>query len=377
MTAEPVGAVPEFPLVASPCRQLLIRPVVGVLADGTAFYAPVGEVVPDGGLVICHLCGRSLRSVSAHIRVHGWTAGAYREAFGLERGQPLEGPATRKRRAAVFTSRLAWEPAVRDGSAAGRERARSGQLARDAAAAARGRPFPQQRREKAVRVLGAIPPEAIANSNRQRARRHLAHVAALVAQGHGYSDIGTFVLDQVAAGASLAAISRRAGLDKDWLSRHLPGIDPAAAAAAHQQRPGRWDGRWLAAVHQLGFPDVASYLRQRHLAQHWTVNAIAAEVALTHHAVASALRRHGLAQTAHAAKRHTAGQRAAQVAAVLGFDSITSYVSDRRAAGCTWRAMSAESGQPQSWLRRHQGEPAQAQAAVPGLDTVGCIRPDH
>jgi hypothetical protein len=48
------------------------------------------------------------------------------------------------------------------------------------------------------------------------------------------------------------------------------------------------------------------------------VNAIAAEAGLTHRTVEAALRRHGLARTAHAAKRHQAQQRAAQVAAACG-----------------------------------------------------------
>jgi len=55
---------------------------------------------------------------------------------------------------------------------------------------------------------------------------------------------------------------------------------------------------------------------------------------------------------AHAAKRHAADQRAAAVAASLGFASVGDYVSQRRAAGLTWRAIAAESGQPQTWLRR-------------------------
>jgi hypothetical protein len=91
--------------------------------------------------------------------------------------------------------------------------------------------------------------------------------------------------------------------------------------------------------------------------QHRTVNVIADEVGLSHHAVESALRRHGLARTAHAAKRHAASQRAGQIAARLGQRSIADYVSQRRAAGWTWRAISAESGQPESWLRRHARNP--------------------
>ena len=95
-----------------------------------------------------------------------------------------------------------------------------------------------------------------------------------------------------------------------------------------------------------------SYLRDRHVRQHWTANAIAAEIGLSHHAVRAALHRHGLDWEAHTAKRHGARERAAEVAADLGFDTMATYVGQRRAAGWTWQAMSAESGQPESWLRR-------------------------
>ena len=112
-------------------------------------------------------------------------------------------------------------------------------------------------------------------------------------------------------------------------------------------------------MRRLGFTDVAGYLRDRHMMQHRTVSAIAAEVGLSHHAVGSALRRHGLDMTAHAAKRHAASQRAAEVAAGLGFGCIGDYLTERRAAGWTWQAIAAESGQPASWVRR--------QAAAAGL----------
>ncbi|HWG13317.1 MAG TPA: hypothetical protein VG268_08610 [Streptosporangiaceae bacterium] len=77
--------------------------------------------------------------------------------FGLERGQSLEGRETRKRRAASFTPRLIFDPAIRAGSAAGRKRAAAGELARDAARA-----------------------------SRERAARHRAEVATRVASEQGY-----------------------------------------------------------------------------------------------------------------------------------------------------------------------------------------------
>ena len=328
------------------------RPVVAVLADGTPAFAPVGEVVLTGARVVCHLCGRAFRSVTAHLRVHGYTKEAYCAAFGLERGQSLEGPDTRKLRAAALTSRLVFDPAFRAGSAAGRQRARSGDLTRDAAAAATGRRHPEQRRRKARRALAGIPAGVVAQANAERARQHVAGVAAEVARRHGYPDLGAFVTARTADGASLAAISREAGLHKDWLSRHLPDVAPAAAAAVPARRPARADARWRPALDRLGFPDVPSYLRERHVGQRRTVNAMAAEIGVTHHAIESALRRHGLNRVAHAATRHAAGERAAQVAAGLGYHSLGGYLRERRAAGQTWRAMAAETGQPESWLRR-------------------------
>jgi hypothetical protein len=328
---------------------------VAVLADGTAAFAPIGEVVVTGTRVICHLCGRALRSVPAHLRVHGYTKEAYCLAFGLERGQSLEGPDTRKLRSAALASRLVFDPAFRAGSAAGRQRARSGELTRDAAAAAAaaaGRRHPEQRRRKARQALAGIPAERVAQANAERASRHVAQVAADVARRHGYPDLGAYVLARTADGASLAAISREAGLHKDWLSRHLADAAPGAAAAVPDQRPARPDARWRPALDRLGFADVPSYLRERHVRQHRTVNAMVAEIGVTHHAVESALRRHGLDRVAHAATRHAADERAAQVAAGLGVDSLGEYLRQRRAAGRTWRALAAESGQPESWLRR-------------------------
>lgn len=212
---------------------------LGLLADGTPFFAPVGEVTVDGDLVICHLCGCWRRSVTAHLRAHGWTKDAYCAAFGLERGQSLEGAATRKMRAASFSARLLFEPAIRAGSARGRARASSGELARDAAVAARGRPLPEQRRRKARQAMAGKRHPDSAEASRERARAHLLAVASRVAAENGFADIGALVRAKTAQGASLAAISRGAGLHKDWLSRHVADLDPSAAAAAAAARTAR------------------------------------------------------------------------------------------------------------------------------------------
>jgi hypothetical protein len=60
--------------------------------------------------------------------------------------------------------------------------------------------------------------------------------------------------------------------------RHLDEVDPAAAAAARRALAGRPGAGWRPALRRLGFPDVPSYLRDRHLTERRTVAAIAAEV---------------------------------------------------------------------------------------------------
>lgn len=350
MSAVPADARPAGR--AAPAGQA----AAGLLPDGTPYFVPIGEVRADGSRVTCHLCGRAFRSVAAHLASHGWTKVQYCEAFGLERGQSLEGAETRKLRSAAFTARLVFEPAVRDGSARGRQRARTGDLARDAADAARGRPFPEQRRRRSAATTPATARWRIARASRERADRQLAAVAGKVARQAGYPGIGRLVRDRLRAGQSLAAISRECGLDKDWMSRHLPRLDPATAAVAAAVAAARAtelpDARWSPVLARLGFADVASYLRERHCTEHLSVNAIAREAGVSFHAVKAALQRHGLEVRSHAAKRHAAQLRRQEVAARLGVDSIADFVERGLGQGRTWREMAEESGQPQTWLRR-------------------------
>jgi len=345
-----VRANPVDPALGNPAR-LPAQSIVGVLPDGTPYFAPVGQVIEDGALVTCHLCGNAFRSVAAHLTSHGWTKAQYCEAFGLERRQSLEGADTRKLRAAAFSARMVFEPALRSGSARGRELARSGQLSRQAADAARGRPFPEQRRQRSRTAVSAAARTQLADANRERAHQRLAAVADDVASRRGYPSIGQLVEDMVRSGHSLAEISLDCGLHKDWISRHLPRLDPAAAATA-AAATSRLDARWMPALRTIGFADVASYLRHRHHVEHKSVNAIAREVGLSFHAVTAALSRHGVEVSPHAAKRHSAQARVSQVAAALGVDSVVEFIEQRRAQGWTWQELSSASGQPQTWLRR-------------------------
>ncbi|HEV7647330.1 MAG TPA: hypothetical protein VGP26_04135 [Actinophytocola sp.] len=335
-------------------RERVVRPVCAVLPDGTPSYAPLGAVVREGEWVLCHLCGRFFRSVVAHLRTHGWDHLAYRAVFGLERTEPLEGNGTRELRASAMRQRRAHDPAVRAGCEIGQEWVRSGALTKAAAEAARGRVQPEQRRRKTLRTLAGISPRARAAGTRRHAEQRLRRVARHAAERLGFPDLGALVRDRVAAGASLAAISREAGLHKDWLNRHLSTVDhlvaAEVAAAAH-----RADARWAPALARLGFAGLPAYLTDRHAVRRHTVSAIAAETGLPRGAVESALARHGIDRTPHATSRSRRDGTAAAVAARFGFDDIAAYLSDRRAAGRSWQAIADECGRPQTWVRRRAG----------------------
>ena len=141
----------------------------------------------------------------------------------------------------------------------------------------------------------------------------------------------------------LAAISRAAGLHKDWLSRHLRQVDPAGASVA-RQRGTSLDGPWLPTVRRLGFTDVPSYLRDRHHAEHRTVSAIAAR---PWSCTGSSPRcgGTGLAIIAHVTKRHAA--RGSERTA-----------SSPRWGTPAWPAISASAGPTAGRGRRWRPNPA-------------------
>jgi len=61
------------------------------LPDGTGLHAPVGSLVAEEGTgrLCCHLCGEWFTALGVHVRVHGYTAGTYRERMGLPRACAL------------------------------------------------------------------------------------------------------------------------------------------------------------------------------------------------------------------------------------------------------------------------------------------------
>ncbi|MET7423948.1 hypothetical protein [Dactylosporangium sp. NPDC005555] len=306
-------------------------------------HAPIGQMLTDGERVRCHLCGRWFLSVASHIRVHGWSKADYVATFGLELGNPLSGQATRRRRSAALLARKI-EPAIRNAQQRALSRSRSGALAEAAAEAARGRRHPVERRVKTLAALAVVDPRARAEGNRRRARQHRERLTREVAARFGYATFDDYLSDRFASGMSMAAVSREAGLHKDWVSRHLSA---SAAPAAHPPE------RLGPAARRLGFADTRAYLHSAHVEQHRSVASIAAEAGVTRSAVLTALRRHGIDAVPHAAKRHHAAARGDTVARALGYDTLRAYIADRRAAGAPWTAMAVEAGLPATTLRRH------------------------
>ncbi|TCK25802.1 hypothetical protein [Pseudonocardia endophytica] len=334
---------------------------VGELSDGTVHFVPIGEMEIDEEAARCHLCGDWFRSVGVHLRVHGWDRAGYRDAFGLERGQSLESLTTQRRRSTALTRRRARDPRVRAGCETGLRWATSGELTRAAATSARGRRQPEQRRRKTVRALESISVRARAEATTRASVARLRDTADRVARSAGHDSIGDLVRERVGAGASLAELSREAGLHKDWLCRHLATIDPESAEEIRPlvsgPRPVRHDAALRERVGAAGFDDVGDYLRRRHLTEHRTVASIATELGVSRPSVDAAMTRHGVPVTVHAAVRRRTEERAAAVATDFGYACLADYLHARRSVGLSWRRIAHECGQPATWLRRRSGLP--------------------
>jgi hypothetical protein len=118
--------------VARSRRSTTASVVVARAPDGTALFAPRGELVPeaDGERVICHLCGRAYRDLAAsHVyRAHGLAPDACRVLAGLSPRHALQSPARSERQAARMRARIAGDPRIGAGMARGAALARSGEL---------------------------------------------------------------------------------------------------------------------------------------------------------------------------------------------------------------------------------------------------------
>ena len=267
-------------------------------------------------------------------------------------------------RGRLLTSRLVFDAAIRAGGAAGRQRARSGELSPDAAAAAAGRRHPEQRRPEGQPGAGEDPGRGGGAGERRAGGPSPRPSRGQVARRHGYPGLGAFVLPGRQTGPACAAISREAGLYKDWLSaisRMWPRRQPPRSRAA----PGPAGRAVAACAHRLGFPDVPSYLQERHVQQRHTVSAMAAEIGVTHHAMnrrCAATAWTGSPTWLPGIRRASAPRR--WLPARLR--PHQPFLRERRRPAGRGGPWPPSPGQPESWLRRQAAGTRVPSACTPG-----------
>jgi hypothetical protein len=237
-----------------------------ILLDGTPAHAPPGRLVTDeDGQLACHLCGQWFVHLGVHLRRHGWTAAQYREAVGLELHVPLCSTAVSGEIAA--RQKLNWDrsPQPRIRFAPGHELARSGELSRRSAAAARTRRdsgrTPEEVRAARARRLDA----GRATQAEQQKRRADAVVAAA-----GATSLHELLRLRYGSGSSIDRLAKETGLGRGRLRAELAAagviIRPSGvnAPASKQARAARNDAlvagrvgtadlrRWLLAQRRAG-----------------------------------------------------------------------------------------------------------------------------
>jgi hypothetical protein len=143
---------PDHAVPAAPHEHLWALP------DGTGLHAPVGHLVFDGQMkVCCHLCGKWFIALSARVRVHGYTADAYREAMGLGVTTALVAPALSQRISEKRTAAYRTDDEVRLRFATGHQMASDGRLTVRARGTLDRGPEPPQRVRVRAAALAAGP----------------------------------------------------------------------------------------------------------------------------------------------------------------------------------------------------------------------------
>ncbi|HEV8648355.1 MAG TPA: hypothetical protein VG276_02885 [Actinomycetes bacterium] len=132
--------------------------------------------------------------------------------------------------------------------------------------------------------LAPRPQRLAAQRRRHTEERIAARVAAL-----GFSDVQAYLVDRVVKqGWLLADVAAELGAHRLTVRRLLDrsGIrrvrrTPAERAAADEGRRVQavgWQARRAARLAELGFADLATYLRARHVEQGWSVKRMRAEL---------------------------------------------------------------------------------------------------
>ncbi len=148
--------------------------------------------------------------------------------------------------------------------------------------------------------LAPRPQRLAAQRRRYTEERIAARVAAL-----GFDDVGTYLVDRVLergwllaeVAAELAAhrVTVRRLLDRHGIRRvRRTTAERAASKAGRRVQSVGWQARRAARLAELGFADLAGYLRERQVAQGWSVKRMRAELRVGRRWLVGELARLGL-----------------------------------------------------------------------------------
>lgn len=247
---------------------------LGQLGDGTAYYAPLGELVYDPAVdkVQCHLCGRWFRALApSHLWIrHGWTHDDYVEAFGLRLRRPLVSPTVSEVKSIKAKRWFSIDPRMRRNLRKGlRAMLEQNRRARQHAQS-RAMPLEQQRSRRAA-VAAAKVTQANNRSERRSARLHEL----------GFPDLKGFLQARyVDENKPTQMIAAELGVGQAFLRQQLRrfglGPRPPAYDANEAWRRRRRDEQQRVAD-RFGFTSFGDYLRDR-FDMRWRIQRIAAEV---------------------------------------------------------------------------------------------------
>ena len=259
---------------------------LGFLADGTAYFAALGELTVDeaAGLVRCHACGAWFRQLHhAHLRTHGMTASAYRARYGLRAGHPLQAPDLLEMRRIGMRQQVLSDPRIRRALEEAQARTRSGEMIERARRANTG---VARRLETRLQIRQTLVAARLERQRAARARREER------ARALGFGDVPELLRRRYQRdGWTIDRIARvlgcRASTVRDELVRAgIPREDARARAARSRVERNRQVR--VARARQLGFETPELYVADRR-DKGWTQQRIAAELGVGEKTVRSLL----------------------------------------------------------------------------------------
>lgn len=243
------------------------------LDDGTGLHAPHGDlaVEQDTGRLCCHLCGRWFSSLGSHVRVHGHTAGTYRQTMGLCLGTALTAASLSTSIAGRQAKGYRRDPEIR-------ARLDAGRAARIRVTPAMGTPPPEP--EQRVRRRRSALAAGRTTTARRRQQRLTSRLESL-----GHSSLHDYLRSAYPAGASLQELTRVTGLGRDRLRAEIcaaglvvraPGANTATGKGSRARAA---DG---AAALRVGTDDLPGWLAARRDAG-WSLTRLAETVGHSTH----------------------------------------------------------------------------------------------